>query len=697
MSTPSLKNVRQWMVMFRNVAGKLLFMSLSACTVVAIGRSTFVMAETNGLNPLKMAIFILLLVLLTPITLSFWTATIGFTIRCWGGRSLGLKPALTELARPEANWPRTAVVMPVYNEDPAGVFAGLKATFESLEKTGFLPFFEFFILSDTTDADVWVREEMAFVDLRNSVSEPERIFYRNRLSNVDRKTGNIADFCECWGGRYRYMIVFDADSIMTGGCLVDLVGLMERHPRAGIIQAPPLPVNRHTFFGRMRQFAAHAYSSIFITGLNFWQGNAANYWGHNAIIRIEPFIEHCRLPKLSGQEPMGGSILSHDFVEAAFMRRAGWKVYLATELRGSYEEVPPSLISYAARDRRWCQGNMQHIRLLFTRGLHPVNRLHLILGIMGYLAAPLWMLMLFLSTIEGIRETIEPHLYFPSGPALHPVWRIGQEKQAIVLFLTVMGLLIVPKVLSLLIHLRHHEEEGAGFGGRGKFALSVLVETVAATLLAPVLAFLQSHFVIGILLGKNIKWDAQDRGEAQTTIGEAVRRFWPSTLLGVVWAVLLLEEAPKLFWWFSPVLAGFLLTIPISVWSSRVSLGERARKAGLFLTPEEAEPPPILLSWESGLELAATRPWAKAGDALERVLGDPAVRALHLSLLSTTTQTKDELRRNYLEGLELRCRHKGVAALEPREKRELLLDDEMIRSLVTNTNGTMPSKVLVAR
>jgi len=305
--------------------------------------------------------------------------------------------------------------------------------------------------------------------------------------------------------------------------------------------------------------------------------------------------------------------------------------------------------------------------------------------------------MLALSTVEGIRETVKPHPYFPSGPALHPVWRVGQEKQAILLFLAVMSLLIVPKVLSLLIHLRHHKEERAGFGGRGKFALSVLVETVAATLLAPVLAFLQSHFVIGILLGKNIKWDAQDRGEAQTTVSEAVRRFWPSTLLGAVWTVLLLEEAPKLFWWFSPVLAGFLLTIPISVWSSRVSLGEWARKAGLFLTPEEADPPPILLSWESGLELASTRPWAKAGDALERVLGDPAVRALHLSLLSTTTQTKDELRRNYLEGLELRCRHKGVAALEPREKRELLLDDEMIRSLVTNTNGTMPSKVLVAR
>lgn len=694
MNTLSLKTPRRWMVLVRMALGQLLFAGLTVATLSVFGRKMYIMMETNGMNALKMAIFVLFLILMVPITLSFWTATIGFIIRLGGGGSLKLSRSLAEPAQPSADWPRTAVVVPVYNEDPAGVFAGIRATYMSLEETGFLPSFEFFILSDTTDADVWVREEMAFVDLRKSVSEPERIFYRNRRENVDRKTGNIADFCERWGGRYRYMIVFDADSIMTGGCLVDLVRLMERHPKAGIIQAPPLPVNRHTFFGRLRQFATHAYTSIFITGLNFWQGTAANYWGHNAIIRIEPFVEHCRLPRLSGREPLGGSILSHDFIEAAFMRRAGWKVYLATELRGSYEEVPPSLITYAARDRRWCQGNMQHIRLLFTPGLHPINRLHLVLGIMGYLSAPLWMLTLILSTIEGIRETVLPHPYFPTGPALFPTWRISQESQAVVLFLGVMGLLILPKVLSLLLHLRR--EEGAGFGGRGKFALSVLVETVAATLLAPVLALLQSHFVLGILLGRNVKWDAQDRGEVETSLREAVRRFWPSTVLGIVWTVLLLEEAPKLFWWFSPVLAGFLLAIPMSVWSSRVSLGEWARRAGLFLTPEEANPPSILLARDEGMELAGSRTWAKAGDALEYVLGDPSVRALHLSLLSGSP-AKDELRRNYLEGLELKYKHEGGKALAPREKRDLLLDEEMIRLLVMHTNGNGSTPALAAR
>jgi membrane glycosyltransferase len=444
----------------------------------------------------------------------------------------------------------------------------------------------------------------------------------------------------------------------------------------------------------MRQFATHAYSSIFLTGLNFWQGGAANYWGHNAIIRIQPFVEHCRLPKLPGQEPLGGSILSHDFVEAAFMRRAGWKVYLASELGGSYEEVPPSLISYAARDRRWCQGNLQHARLLLLPGLHPVNRLHMCLGIMAYVAAPLWLLTLALSTVEGIRETLGPHPYFPPGRTLYPIWRISVEQQAILLFLAVMGLLFVPKLLSLLIHLRTREDRAA-FGGGGKFALSVLLESGMSTLLAPVLAFLQTHFVVGILLGKNIKWDAQDRGEAETTFAEAARRHWASTLLGGIWAVLLLATTPKLFWWFSPVLAGFLLAIPISVYSSRVSLGERAKKAGLLLTPEEVEPPPILLTLDREMELGGSRPWAKTADGLEWVLNDPEVRAVHLSML-TEGEPIDDLRRHYLGGLALKYRHGGAKALTARERRDLLLDAEAIRSLVAEADGVVPSKVILA-
>jgi membrane glycosyltransferase len=326
---------------------------------------------------------------------------------------------------------------------------------------------------------------------------------------------------------------------------------------------------------------------------------------------------------------------------------------------------------------------LQHARLLLLPGLHPVNRLHLWLGVMAYMAAPLWMLMLVISTIEGIRESVRPHPYFPLAPALHPIWKISVQQQAVWLFLVVMGLLMAPKLLSLLIHLRNREERAA-FGGGDKLVLSVLLETVASTLLAPVLAFLQTHFVAGVLMGKNVKWDAQDRGEAQTTLKEAIRRHWPSTLLGAVWSFLLLTTAPKLFWWFSPVLAGFWLAIPISFWSSRVSLGERARKHGLFLTPEETDPPPILVTLERELEIGATSPWTKEEDALERVLGDPVVRAVHFSLLGGS-EPKDELRHHYLEGLELKYCHDGATALTPREKRDLLWDEHSIRSLLNRS------------
>jgi membrane glycosyltransferase len=240
-------------------------------------------------------------------------------------------------------------------------------------------------------------------------------------------------------------------------------------------------------------------------------------------------------------------------------------------------------------------------------------------------------------------------------------------------------------VLSLIAHLRNREERNA-FGGAGKFALSVLLETITATLLAPVLAFLQTHFVIGILMGRNVKWDAQDRGEEHTKFGEAVARHWASTLLGVVWTVLLLTTAPKLFWWFSPVLAGFLMAIPLSMWSSRASVGESARKKGLFLTPEEVDPPSILLTLEREVESGSVRRWAQPQDALERVMEDPSVRALHFTFLDRQ-ETKDELRRNYLEGLELKYRRDGAAALTPREKRDLLWDEEAIRSLLAQASG----------
>lgn len=649
-------------------------------TVALISERMFGMLQINGLTPLKMAIFVLFVILLLPIGLSFWTAIIGFTVQCLGGDTLDLSRTLADAEKENRPLPRTAVVMPIYNEEPVRVFAGLKATYDVLEKDGWLENFDLFILSDTTDPDIWVREELAFAEMKKEVSQPERLFYRNRRQNLERKSGNIADFCATWGDQYTYLIVFDADSVMSSKSLVNLVRIMEKNPRVGIVQAPPLPVNRGTLFGRLHQFAMHAYSQIFITGLNFWQGGAANYWGHNAIIRIRPFREHCRLPKLSGQQPLGGSILSHDFVEAALMRRAGWKVYLASELRGSYEELPSSLISYAARDRRWCQGNLQHVRLLFMPGLHIVNRIHLLMGVMSYLASPLWLLLLALTTIEGLKENLGKHTYFAADRMLFPDWQISTHRQALWLFLLMLSLLLIPKFLSLMFHFVN-SERAASFGGRAKMALSVFLEMLGSTLLAPNLAFLQSRFVIGTLMGKSVKWDSQDRGEAGTGFREAFRRHWSATAIGLVWGTLLWLTVPKLFWWFAPVIGGFLLAIPFSVWSSRTSLGEWAKRHRLFLIRAELTPPRVLQELHHQLARAPQHQWSVGTDSLTRVLDDSEVRRLHLSLLPLAQPSKDPMYDHHIRGIELKLLHAGPQALTSAERRELLLNADSIQRL----------------
>ena len=266
------------------------------------------------------------------------------------------------------------------NEDVSRVFEGLRVIYRSLQEARRLEHFDFFILSDSDQPNQWIQEEVAWVELCKQVGGLGRIFYRKRRQAINRKSGNVADFLRRWGRNYRYMVVLDADSLMTGQALVRLVALMEKNPAVGIIQTAPRIVNGETLYGRIQQFANRLYSPLFLAGLNYWQQHDGNYWGHNAIIRVQPFIEHCCLPDLPGREPFGGRILSHDFVEAALMRRAGWQVWIAHDIEGSYEEGPPTLIDSAKRDRRWCQGNMQHSWLLFARGFRPVNRVHLFLG-----------------------------------------------------------------------------------------------------------------------------------------------------------------------------------------------------------------------------------------------------------------------------------------------------------------------------
>lgn len=650
--------------------------TLSTLAALALLTSVFM---TDGISPLEFIMLILYAILFAWICNSFWTATIGCVVCLIRRDHHAISTTL--LDNPKGDLPadaKTAVVMPIYNEDPARVFAGLQAIYQSLLETGQHEQFHLFVLSDTRDPDIWVEEEMCWYEFCREFQAEGRVFYRNRPENTSRKSGNIADFCQHWGGRYRYMILLDADSIMAGGTLVEMVRLMERNPKVALIQVPPVPVNKESLFARILQFASSMYGRMYTAGLNFWQLSESNYWGHNAIIRVKAFADHCGLPKLPGREPFGGEILSHDFVEAALLQRAGWEVWLAYDLGGSYEEIPPTLIDYAKRDRRWCQGNLQHGRLVMAHGWGLVSRAHLLMGVMSYLASPLWFLFLVVTGIEAFVQSSTKPVYF-FGERLFPVWPVSYAVEMTTVLVVTLAMLFLPKLLALLLLLRDAELRRS-YGGLAMASLSVFLESVFSMLLAPVLMLFQTKFVLSILFRRTIGWPAQQRGDHLTGFKEAVLAHGGQTSLGILVGVVAYQHVPAFFWWFTPVLMGLLLAIPLSMFSSSMVLGRGARRLGLFLTPEETHCPKVLDLLKHDLDVATGSADSAAGyDYFTRAIRDPRVNALHLALLPSRIPSKR--RRHYLEGLVIQLLEDGIASLAVADKREILSDPDTLLRL----------------
>jgi membrane glycosyltransferase len=556
----------------------------------------------------------------------------GFFLRAFGDNRRLTK--LKDYRGQDIDGTSTAIVFPVYNEDVVRVCEGLRATYESLQRTGQLDRFDFFILSDSTDPDKWVEEERRWYDLVRELAALGKIYYRRRLVNEARKSGNVRDFLNTWGRRYRYFICGDADSVMRGETLVDLVKLMEAHPAVGLIQTVPALVNAESLFGRIQQFANRLYAPVFISGLNYWALDLGNYWGHNAIIRTEPFMQCCDLPQLPGRKPFGGQILSHDFVEAALLLRENWEVWFAHDLEGSYEEAPQALIENAQRERRWCQGNLQHGLVLFAKGLRGVSRLHLVLGIFGYLSGPLWLaFLLTFNWIFGYQEFTG--LSTITMPSLLGNWSGSGTAEAFLIFLICMVVIMLPKALAL-IDLANDWPRRTLFGGLARATAGVVGETVFSTLHAPLLMLWHTRFVATNLLGITIGWTTQKRSADGTDWFYALQRHWGHTFIGAVWGAFMWQLDPGLFWWFTPVLAGLVLSIPLSVLTSRRSLGAHARRLGLFLTPEETKPPIELVSLRAQMKIheitgdfAPPRPHAGLAEAIL----DPYVNAIHVTLL----------------------------------------------------------------
>jgi membrane glycosyltransferase len=390
----------------------------TAALTGAGGYEMYQVLQVGGVTVLEAMVLALFLLLLAWVAFSFASALAGFFVLL-GHRGSAEASGADETLPAIAS--RTAVLLPTYNENPHHLMARLRAIHESVEATSHGERFDWFVLSDTTDPDVWIAEEKAFLALRQA-SGAQRLYYRHRADNTARKAGNIAEWITRFGGDYDFMIVLDADSLMSGETIVRIVHAMEANPGAALVQTLPVIVNARSLFSRLQQFAGRLYGPMIAAGVAWWHGSEGNYWGHNAIIRVRAFADEAALPRLRGRKPFGGHILSHDFVEAALMRRAGWGIYMLPTLAGSYEEVPPSLLDFAARDRRWCQGNLQHLAVVLARGLHWVSRLHFMLGIGAYLTAPLWLLFLLLGMLISLQARYVRPEYFPKGFSLFPTW-----------------------------------------------------------------------------------------------------------------------------------------------------------------------------------------------------------------------------------------------------------------------------------
>jgi membrane glycosyltransferase len=627
------------------------------------------------MNSCEIAILILFAVLFTPVSLGVVQALTGFFL-LWRRRDAARLLSVLENMPAPPELPVTAVVLPIFNEDVSRVYEGLRAIYRSVEKTGHLQRFDFFILSDSNNPNKWIEEEMAWAELCKQVHGFGRIFYRKRKVALNRKSGNISDFCRRWGSKYRYMIILDADSVMSGSSLVKLAQLMELNPKAGIIQAAPVQALSESFFGRFMQFAGSLYGPVFQAGLNFWQADEGNYWGHNAIIRLAPFIKHCALPDLPASKTPRAKFMSHDYVEAALMRRAGYEVWLAYGLSGSYEGGPPTLLDMAKRDRRWCRGNFQHSWLVLSPHVRPINRLHLALGIMSYLASPLWLFFMILGTLQFWISSRFAEPSYDSDVGLSSVLDIGGNRLAILLFATTLFLLFLPKLLSLLLILRH-KKTARPFGGRLRATASVLLEHLFSMLITPVLMLFHSRFVLGVIAGEEVGWGPQRRGGKDgIDWGEAFEAYAGHTLVGVLWGLLAWHINPAFFWWMSPVFTGLIFSIPLTLLLSKVSAGKALRRAKFFLTPQESKPPVELAELQVSLDICdrhvpPLEPLRNNYGFMQVVI-DPYVNAIHIALLRR--HNKRRLDSAYFSELQNRVITEGPDVLSRREQMVLLMN-----------------------
>jgi len=580
--------------------------------------------STTSITLLQWVFLVLFGINFSWISFALAQATLGF--------ARSLIPGTPKIPEQSGEIPfKTAILLPVYNESPQRIAAAIVAMRSELTRCQ-PGKYAFFILSDTNQADAWIAEEAVFRSIVAPADAGCPVFYRHRSNNRERKAGNIADWVTRWGGDYEAMIILDADSIISPENLVTLSRRIAAAPGVGLIQTLPRVVRARSLYGRAQQFANQCYGPIYARGLAAWHGLSSNFWGHNAIIRTRAFAESCSLPLLAGNPPFGGAVLSHDFIEAALLRRAGWGVRFDVDLRQSWEEAPPSLVDVLVRDRRWCQGNLQHSRFLFAKGLTLTSRLHLISGIMAYISAALWLLLVIVGLVIAVQAQFVRPEYF-AEPSLFPTWPVFDSERALKLFVVSMAVVLAPKVfgwfaalVNIPLCLR--------FGGPILLTASTLFESLLSALYAPILMFAQTHVIWAVLRGHDSGWEPQRRDDGALGWAAAARTHRGPMLMGVTLALIAWTVNAPLFYWLLPITLGLVLAVPLSWASGGFRRGKIFASLGLLRAPEEKRAAPVLARLQAELEKL---PGQSDETALSRLVQDPSLLAWHRAQLAPAT------------------------------------------------------------
>ena len=547
---------------------RLTVLALNTVTVAGLIAAMVTILAHGGFTLMEGAM-LAAFVLTTPwLSIGFWNALIGsVALRHGDAVADALKATDASIGS------RTAIVMAVRNEDPAGAIGRLEAMLDDLDRAGFAANFDAHVLSDTDDPAIARREEALVAAWRARSAEPGRVHYRRRTDNAGYKAGNIGEFCKRHVGDHDHYLPLDADSFMSAAAILRLVRTMEANPSIGILQSLVVGTPARAFFTRAFQFGMRHGMRAYTAGSAWWAGDCGPYWGHNALIRMRPFHDHCKLPRLPGSGPLGGDVMSHDQVEATLMRRAGYDVRVLVEEGESFEENPPTLPDFIRRELRWCQGNLQYFALLGMPGLKPVSRIQLALAILMYVAPVAWMAFILFGTANVIFG--EEAAAMPLGLGLG-------------LFAAVMTMSFAPKLLGLAGVL-FDGAEAARYGGRLRVLAGALAELVLSVLIAPVVAAAIAVFAVGLVFGVRLDWRAQTRESRAVGWGEAARSFAPQTLLGLALTALLVLKAPLVLPFAAPVLLGLVLSVPVAVLSASPRLGRWATRVGLCDVPEDRQ------------------------------------------------------------------------------------------------------------